>query len=156
MTGKVVVITGASSGIGAALTRHVASQGHLITTSSFMGGVALVWNLSIYSAAKSAVNVLTTNLRIDLKGNYHRIKVSVVMPGFVDTDFHRVAGTPIAMKAGSQVGPRKVQSASEVAIQIASLIDHPVAELYTNPALSELTRQYYADVGAFEENMARR
>src|SRR5438445_7469995 len=37
-------------------------------------------------------------------------------------------------------------SADEVATQIASLIAHPVAELYTNPASSELARQYYADV----------
>jgi len=131
-------------------------EGHLINISSFLGRVPLVSNRSIYSAAKSAVNVLTANLRMDLKGKYPRIKVSLVMPGIVDTDFHRVAGTPMAMKAGSQVGPQKVQSAGEVAIQIASLIDHPVAELYTNPALSELTRQYYADVGAFEENMTMR
>ena len=78
------------------------------------------------------------------------------MPRIVDTDFHRVAGTIMAVKAGSQVGPQRVQSADEVATQIASLIAHPVAELYTNPASSELARQYYADVGAFEENMATR
>ena len=131
-------------------------EGHLINISSFLGRVPLVSNRSIYSAAKSAVNVLTANLRMDLRAKYPRIKVSLVLPGIVDTHFHRVAGTPIAMKAGSQVGPQKVQSAGQVAIQITSLIDHPVAELYTNPALSELTRQYYANVEAFEESMARR
>jgi short-subunit dehydrogenase len=91
---------------------------------------------------------------MDLKAKYPSIKVSLVMPGIVDTDFHRVAGTQISMKAGSQIGPQRIQSADEVANQIASLIAHPVAELYTNPAASELTRQYYADIGAFEENMA--
>src|SRR2546422_10573933 len=257
MTGKVVVITGASSGIGAALTRQLASQGHQLVIAArreselkqvaaetgskaipvvtdvtrrrdlenlrdsalkkhghidvwvnnagrgitktvmeltdhefdsiidvvlksvfygtqtivphfqergapdqhfFLPGarVPLVSNRSIYSAAKSAVHVLTANLRMDLRAKYPRIKVSLVLPGIVDTDFHRVAGTPMAMKAGSQVGPQTVQSASDVAIQVASLIDHPLAELYTNPALSILTRQYYADLGALEENMARR
>src|SRR3989442_2976050 len=131
-------------------------KGHLINISSFLGRVPLVSNRSIYSAAKSAVHVLTANLRMDLRAKYPRIKVSLVLPGIVDTDFHRVAGTPIAMRAGSQVGAQKVQSAGEVAIQIASLIYHSVAELYTNPALSELTRQYYANVEAFEESMARR
>src|SRR5947199_2027090 len=112
-------------------------EGHLINISSFLGRVPLVSNRSIYSAAKSAVNVLTSNLRMDLKGKYPRIKVSLVLPGIVDTDFHRVAGTPMAMKAGSQVGPQKAQSAGEVAIKVASLIDHPAAELYTNPAISD-------------------
>src|SRR5438067_9090973 len=100
-------------------------EGHLINISSFcLGRVPLVSNRSIYSAAKSAVNVLTANLRMDLKGKYPRIKVSLVMPGIVDTDFHRVAGTMIALKAGSQVGHHRVQSAGEVAIQIGSVIDH--------------------------------
>src|SRR5438128_8086261 len=131
-------------------------EGHLINISSFLGRVPLVSNRSIYSAAKSAVNVLTANLRMDLKARYPRIKVSLVIPGIVDTDCYRVAGTPMTMRAGSQIGPQKVQSANEVATQIASLIGHPVAELFTNPASSELPRQYYADVGAFEENMATR
>src|SRR5438132_4640413 len=73
-------------------------EGHLINVSSFLGRVPLIPYRSIYSAMKSAVNVLTANLRMDLKGKYPRIKVSLVMPGIVDTDFHRVAGTPIAMK----------------------------------------------------------
>ncbi len=131
-------------------------EGHLINISSFLGRVPLVSNRSIYNAAKSAVNVLTANLRMDLKAKYPQIKVSLVLPGIVDTDFHRVAGTATEVKAGSQIGTQRVQSADEVATQIASLIAHPVAELYTNPASSELARRYYADIGAFEENMARR
>ena len=63
----------------------------------------MVSNRSIYSAAKSAVNVLTANLRMDLRAKYPRIKVSLVLPGIVDTHFHRVAGTPIAMKAGNSL-----------------------------------------------------
>jgi hypothetical protein len=46
--------------------------------------------------------------------------------------------------------------ADEVATQIASLIVHPVAELYTNLASSELVRWCYAEVEAFDENMAKR
>ena len=92
-------------------------EGHLINVSSFLGRVPLVTYRSIYSAAKSAVNVLTANLRMDLKAKYPRIRVSLVMPGIVDTDFHAVAGTPLPMKAGSQVGPMKVQSADEVQVK---------------------------------------
>ena len=93
---------------------------------------------------------------MDLKAKYARIHVSLVMPGMVETDFYRVAKTPQVPRAGSQVGPMIVQSAEEVAAQIAGLIDNPMAELYTNPASAGPVSQYYQDVGKFEENMARR
>src|SRR5438445_4676114 len=93
-------------------------EGHLINISSFLGRVPLVSNRSIYSAAKSAVNVLIANLRVDLKAKYPQVKVSLVMPTLVETDFHCDAGNPMAIKAGSQVGPQSVQSANEVANQI--------------------------------------
>lgn len=131
-------------------------EGHLINVSSFMGRVPIVTYRSIYNAAKSAVNVLTANLRIDLAAKYPKICVSLVMPGIVDTDFHRVAQTPIKIKAGEQVGQSKVESAEEVAAKIASLIKNPVAELYTSPFMQELTQQYYRDIEAFEARIAKR
>ncbi len=128
--------------------------GHLINVSSFMGRVPLATYRSIYSAAKSAVNVLTANLRMDLRAKYPGIHVSLVMPGIVDTEFHKVAQTPIPIRAGERAGTTLVETADEVAGKIAGLLDHPVAELYTAPQMADLTRQYFQDVGAFEERMA--
>ena len=131
-------------------------KGHLINVSSFLGRVPLVTYRSVYSAAKSGVNVLTANLRMDLRAKYPGINVSLIMPGIVDTDFHKVAGTPTAIVAGGRAGPMRVESAGEVAERIVSLMEHPFAEIYTNPSFADLVQQYYRDVGAFEENMARR
>ena len=130
-------------------------KGHLINVSSAMGRVPFVTFRSIYSASKSAVNILTSNLRVDL-ADYPGIKVSLVLPGIVDTDFHRVANTPEPMKAGTAVGPLVVLSAEEVARRMADLIDHPVPELYIPEELGEMAKAYYSDVGAFEERMRRR
>ena len=43
----------------------------------------------------------------------------------------------------------------EATAAIVELIDHPRAELYTNPASPELARRYYADVEAFEAEARR-
>ena len=131
-------------------------EGHLINVSSFLGRVPLATYRSAYNAAKAGANMLTANLRMDLRTKYPEIHVSLVLAGFVDTDFHRVAATPFPVKAGTRVGEAVVQSAEEVAKQISSLIEHPAAELYTNPGLRDLTARYYQDVGAFEDRMAQR
>jgi len=131
-------------------------RGHVINVSSFLSRVPLATFRSAYAAAKAGGNMLTTNLRMDLRATYPEIHVSLVLAGVVDTDFHRVAGTPFTVKAGSRIGDAVIQSAEEVATQIASLIEHPVAELYTNPALRELMLRYYQDVDAVEDRMARR
>ncbi len=128
-------------------------EGHLINVSSFLGRVPFVSYRSIYNASKSGVNVLTANLRIDLKAKYPKIHVSLVMPGIVDTDFHRVAQTPMQMKAGERVGAQTVESVEYVAERIASLLENPVPELYTSPGMSELAARYYQDVSAFEAGM---
>lgn len=131
-------------------------RGHIVNVSSFLGRVPLLPYRSIYSASKSAVNVLSANLRMDLRGGYPGVHVSVVMPGIVDTPYHDVAGPGLKVRAGGFLGPTRVESADEVASKIVEVIDHPSAETYTNPAAAEMVGPYYRDVGAFEEELAKR
>ncbi len=129
-------------------------RGHLINVSSFLGRVPLVTFRSAYNAAKAALNMITANVRVDLHP-YPGIHVSLVMPGVVETPFHRNAsGAPAdaAPPAGVRAGS---QTAEEVASRMVELIAHPVAEVYTNPSSAGLARRYYEDVAAFEEGFAR-
>ena len=48
------------------------------------------------------------------------------------------------------------QSAEEVADAIASVIEHPAAEIYTNPRQRAIALKYFEDVGAFERDAASR
>ena len=129
-------------------------EGHLINVSSFLGRVPLVPIRSAYNAAKAALNALSANLRADLRATHPNVHVSVVMPGIVSTDFGRNAlgGSPGAWSGSGAAG---AQTAQEVAAVIASLIENPAAEVYTNPASRDLVQRYYQDVGAFEENALR-
>ena len=128
-------------------------RGHLVNVSSFLGRVPLVSFRSAYSAAKAALNSLTADLRVDLALSHPGVSVSLVLPGVVTTEFSRrvmgTVGPPVAGAAGAQ-------SPEEVAAAIAGLLDHPVPELYTNPALAGVALAYCRDVAAFEAEARRR
>jgi short-subunit dehydrogenase len=129
---------------------HFIEHGHgqVINIASFLGRVPLAPHRSAYNAAKAAVIALSANLRQDLRARYPDIHVSVVMPGMVATEFGRNAiGSPPNTPIYS--GPH-VQSVEVVADMIAQTIDHPVPEVYTNPASADMARRYLADVEAFE------
>jgi NADP-dependent 3-hydroxy acid dehydrogenase YdfG len=125
-------------------------RGHLINVSSFLGRVPLVPHRSAYNAAKAALNALTVNLRVDLRRSHPEIHVSLVMPGLVATEFaqNALGGTRPVHPMSAAMG---VQTAEQVAAIIADLIEHPAAEVYTNPATPALVHRYYEDVAAFEE-----
>ncbi|MFL5487033.1 MAG: SDR family oxidoreductase [Gemmatimonadaceae bacterium] len=132
-------------------------EGHLVNISSFLGRVPIAGFRSVYSAAKAALNSLTANLRMDLRG-YPGIHVSLVMPGVVTTDFARnvrgEARPPISASAPG-TNPMNPQTPEEVAARIADVIRNPVAETYTNPASAEIARRYYADIDGFERGTSR-
>jgi short-subunit dehydrogenase len=134
--------------------------GHLINVSSFLGRVPLASYRSAYNAAKAGLNALTANLRMDLRVRAPDVHVSLVMPGLVSTDFARNAvdafdEPPVAgLRSSSAAGV--AQTADEVAEMIAELIAHPRPEIYTNPAGPGQAKRYFADVEAFEEQLAQR
>jgi hypothetical protein len=70
----------------------------------------------------------------------------------VTTDFARNA---LGASSGSSYRPpasaAQPQTAEEVAAVIARLIEHPQAEIFTNPAQIPIVRRYYEDIAAFEE-----
>jgi NADP-dependent 3-hydroxy acid dehydrogenase YdfG len=131
-------------------------EGQIVNVSSFLGRVPITSYRSIYSAAKSAVNVLSANLRMELRGQYPQIRVSVIMPGVVDTPFHDIATPPLPARAGNSLWGSRVESADDVAAKIVSLIDNPVPELYTDPEGTKMVEGYYSNVAAFEDNLAKR
>lgn len=123
-------------------------RGHLINISSFLGRVPLAPHRSAYNAAKAALGALTANLRADLRTDHPEIHVTLVMPGMVATEFGRnTIGAPPNMPIYS--GPH-VQSVETVAEIIAQTIEHPVAEVYTNPSSVDMARRYFDDVEEFE------
>ena len=130
--------------------------GHLINITSALGRIPFASCRSAYSASKAALNSLTANLRMDLHAAYPNIHVSVVMPPIVSSDFAKNAlyGTPPPPPGGYRSGMAP-QSPEQTASAIVDLIDHPQAEIYTNPGQSEMVARYFADITAFEENLGR-
>lgn len=127
-------------------------QGHLINISSVLGRVPTAPFRSIYSASKAALNSLTANLRMDLRAEYPNIHVSLVSPGPVATEFHNNAlgGTP----AGR--GGQQIQSVEAVVDVMEQVIDHPVADVYTNSASADLVQRYFQNIPAFEDEFFAR
>jgi NADP-dependent 3-hydroxy acid dehydrogenase YdfG len=127
-------------------------RGQIVNVSSFLSRVPFATYRSAYNAAKSALNALTANLRVDLAARHPGIHVSLVMPGLVTTGFgeNAMGGSPALPPAVLA----QAQTAEDVAEAIAGVIDHPVAELYTNPNHRAVALRYFEDVGAFERDAA--
>jgi short-subunit dehydrogenase len=131
-------------------------KGHLINISSFLGRVPVSSYRSAYSASKAALNSLTANVRMDLLARYPNIHVTLVMPGVVSTEFAVNAETPDELRVDipGQSRGAPVQTPEEAAESIAEVIEHPVAEMFTNPWSADRARDYFANVPAFEAMVA--
>lgn len=142
-------------GMQAVVPHFVArGRGLVVNVSSVLGKVPLASVRSVYSAAKAALNSLTANVRMDLRERAPGVRVALVLPGIVTTDFARNVrgGRPGAPPPLPTWAPT-AQSPDEVADVIAGVLRQPRAEVYTNPAQHEMARQYVDDVERFEERM---
>ncbi len=123
-------------------------RGHIINVSSLLARLPLAPFRSAYSASKHALAALTANLRMDLRTAFPDIHVSSVHPGIVATEFGINA-----LHGG--IDSRKMpgaQSAAEVAEVIASVIEHPRADVYTRPGAQQMVAAYFGahDMGLAE------
>ena len=128
-------------------------RGQIVNVSSVLSRVPFATFRSAYNAAKAALNALTANARVDLARAHPGIQVTLVMPGLVRTEFqaNALGGSPSIPSA------TEAQSVDEAAAAIVQAIEHPVAEIYTNPGYASATVQrYFQDVGAFEREAAAR
>jgi NAD(P)-dependent dehydrogenase (short-subunit alcohol dehydrogenase family) len=123
-------------------------RGHILNVSSMLARLPLAPFRSAYSASKHALAALTANLRMELRTDFPEVHVSCVHPGIVATEFGAKAlhgGIDSRQMPGAQ-------TAAEVADVIASVIDHPRADVYTRPGAQQMVSAYYAarDMGLAE------
>ena len=123
-------------------------RGHIINVSSMLARLPLAPFRSAYAASKHALAALTASLRMELRAAFPEIHVSSVHPGIVATDFGLNA-----LHGG--IDSRKMpgaQTAAEVAEVIASVIEHPRADVYTRPGAQQMVTAYFGarDMGLAE------
>lgn len=121
--------------------------GHIINVSSMLGRLPLATFRSAYCGAKHFLNALTATFRAELAETDPGIRVSLVSPGVVRTEFgvNAIHGGPDSRNLPAS------QSAEEVAAVIATVIESPRPDVYTRPDGRELVLEYFASHGSNPE-----
>ncbi|MGQ0704001.1 MAG: SDR family oxidoreductase [Gemmatimonadales bacterium] len=118
-------------------------EGHLVTISSILGRVPYAVYRSAYNGAKHFLNALIANLREELAAAYPGIRVSLVSPGAVRTEFRQHA-----FYAGPSPAPLPdAQSPEEVAAVIAQVIESRRPDVYTRAGTHARVVRYFDELG---------
>lgn len=118
-------------------------EGHIVNISSMLGRIPWAPMRSAYCGAKHFLNAITATLRDEVRETHPGIRITLVSPGVVRTNFGRNAlhGGP-----DSSTLPDS-QSAGEVADVIASVVAVPVDDVYTRTGARERIARYFATTG---------
>lgn len=119
-------------------------DGHIVNVSSMLGRVPFAAFRSAYGGAKHFVNALTANLRDELRESWPEIRISLVSPGVVRTDFglNALHGGPDSRHLPFS------QSAEEVAEVIAGVIGSRAPDVYTREGSRRRVLDYYSSLGS--------
>ena len=137
-----------------AVLPHMKSRnaGQIVNVSSGLSRAPLAPARAAYGAVKSAVNMLSAALRVELRATHPGIHVTVLLPGVVATDFGKNA-------VGGGVDNRNLPGAQPVeaaANAIVDVIDNPRPEAYTSSFIADVVARYQREPDAVEAEIASR
>jgi NADP-dependent 3-hydroxy acid dehydrogenase YdfG len=128
------------------------NAGQIVNVSSGLSRAPLAPARAAYGAVKSAVNLLSASLRVELRATHPGIHVTVVLPGVVATDFGRNA-------LGGGVDNRNLPGAQPVEAAVNAIVDvirSPRPEVYTSPFIADVVARYQREPDVFEAEIAAR
>lgn len=129
------------------------NAGQIINVSSGLSRAPLAPVRAAYGAVKSAVNLLTASLRVELKATHPGIHVTLLLPGVVATEFG------VNSLGAGGVDNRKLPGAQPVegaAGAIVDVIENPRPEAYTSPFIADVVARYLREPEVVESEIASR
>lgn len=146
-----VNLFGATNGMKASLNYFKSrpdKTGHVINVSSVLGRIGALSPLrGAYSAAKHALNGITSAVRAEMVTEYPNIVLSTVSPGPVATDF----GLAARHDGNDSRSNERAQDPNEVADVILQTITTREEEVYTRPEYATMMTTYFKDIQAAEK-----
>ncbi len=128
------------------------NAGQIINVSSGLSRVPIAPVRAAYGAVKSAVNMLTASLRVELRATHPGIHVTLLLPGVVATEFGVNSINP-TLDNRKLPGAQSVEEAARV---IVDVIEKPRPEAYTSAFIAEAIGRYQREPEAFEAEIASR
>jgi NADP-dependent 3-hydroxy acid dehydrogenase YdfG len=128
------------------------NAGQIVNVSSGLSRVPFASVRAAYGAVKSAVNMLSASLRVELRATHPGIHVTVLLPGVVATEFGINSINPT-------LDNRKLpgaQSVADAAKAIVDVIEKPRPEAYTSAFIGEAIARYQREPDVVEAEIASR
>lgn len=118
-------------------------EGHVINISSMLGRIPYAIFRSAYTGAKHFLNAITAMMRDEVQKTHPGIQFSLISPPAVRTEFgaHALHGGPDSRSLPN------TQSAEEVALVIARVIETREPDAYTVQGSRDRVIQYYSSLG---------
>jgi NAD(P)-dependent dehydrogenase (short-subunit alcohol dehydrogenase family) len=129
------------------------NAGQIINVSSGLSRAPLAPVRAAYGAVKSAVNMLTASLRVELKATHPGIHVTLLLPGVVATEFG-INSLGVGIVDNRKLpGAQPVEAAVEA---IVDVIENPRPEAYTSAFIAEVVARYLREPEVVEGEIASR